>query len=274
MRRIIAMFTVAVAGFAVVPQVAVGHHPTGQRGQQRHPGRRRELCPGDQRRRALRGLRLRRVEPFPAAETSPWRCSCAICGRDHRAGQRGQRRRGGHATPLIPAISAAGATWPSIGRVAPGPRRHERLWDVFVRDLRLGTTRRVSVAPGGTQANSCDSDRLAISADGRYVAFASDASNLVPGDTNLHADVFVRDRRLGTTRRVSVATGGTQAKGDIFFLATSVDGRHVAFGSDASNLVPGDTNGLSDVLVRDLRLGTTRRVSVAPGGTQANGDSD
>ena len=145
--------------------------------------------------------------------------------------------------------------------------------DVFVRDLRSGTTERVSVATDGSQGNSY-SESPAISADGRYVAFVSGASNLVPGDTNDFEDVFVRDRQSGTTQRVNVATDGTEANDGSFSPAISADGRYVAFESYGSNLVPGDTNDLGDVFVRDLRSGTTQRVSVATDGTQANGDSD
>jgi archaellum component FlaF (FlaF/FlaG flagellin family) len=102
------------------------------------------------------------------------------------------------------------------------------------------------------------------------VTFASDASNLVPGDTNNHDDVFVRDLGLGTTQRVSVATNGTQANSDSGNPAISADGRYVTFQSYASNLVPGDTNHRTDVFVRDLRSGTTRLVSVASNGSQGN----
>ena len=97
-----------------------------------------------------------------------------------------------------------------------------------------------------------DSFDPAISADGRFVAFSSDATNLVPGDTNGTADVFVRDRQTGTTRRVSVGPGGAQGNGDSVDPALSADGRFVAFESDATNLVPGDTNGVDDVFVRTL----------------------
>ena len=92
----------------------------------------------------------------------------------------------------------------------------------------------------------------AISADGRFVAFDSEATNLVPGDTNDASDVFVRDRQTGTTRRVSVSSGGAQGNGASFDPAISADGRFVAFNSDATNLVPGDTNGAADVFVRTL----------------------
>ena len=123
---------------------------------------------------------------------------------------------------------------------------------MFVRDRRSGTTQRVSVATDGTQANN-DNYSPAISADGRYVTFQSDASNLVPGDTNGTWDVFVRDRQSGTTQRVNVATDGTQANSGSDSPAISADGRYVAFASYASNLVPGDTNHSEDVFVRDLK---------------------
>ncbi len=141
--------------------------------------------------------------------------------------------------------------------------------DVFVRDRKLGTTRRVSVSSTGAQGNS-GSFGPAISSAGRYVSFSSDASNLVPGDTNAAQDVFVRDRKLGTTRRVSVSSTGAQGNSVSFDPAISSAGRYVSFSSFASNLVPGDTNGTVDVFVRDRELGTTRRVSVSSTGAQGN----
>jgi Tol biopolymer transport system component len=112
---------------------------------------------------------------------------------------------------------------------------------VFVRDRVAQVTRRVSVGPGGQQANG-GSRKPAISADGRFVAFESSASNLVAGDTNGHIDVFVRDRVAQVTRRVSVGPGGQQANGSSRDPAISADGRFVAFRSLASNLVAGDPN--------------------------------
>ena len=145
--------------------------------------------------------------------------------------------------------------------------------DIFVRDLQLGTTVRVSVGAGGAQGND-ESYYPSISADGRYVAFYSHSSNLVPGDTNSHSDVFVHDRQLGTTERVSLSTGGGQAGSLNEHPSISADGRYVAFGSPADNLVPGDTNFWTDVFVRDRQLGTTERVSVDSSGAQCNGSSD
>ena len=103
-----------------------------------------------------------------------------------------------------------------------------------------------------------------FSANGRYVAFASDATDLVPGDTNGHSDVFVRDLKLHTTYLVSVGPGGIQGNADSYQTAISANGRYVAFDSDASNLVGGDTNGFSDVFVRDRKLQKTYIVSVRP----------
>ena len=111
-----------------------------------------------------------------------------------------------------------------------------------------GTTERVSVSSGGAQGNG-DSFDPAISADGRFVAFGSDATNLVPGDTNNAYDVFVRDRQTGKTQRVSVSSGGAQGN-DSARPGDLAGGRFVAFWSRATNLVPGDTNNTFDVFVR------------------------
>ena len=141
--------------------------------------------------------------------------------------------------------------------------------DVFVRDRTTRVTRRVSEGPGGAQANSTSGGE-AISAHGRYVVFASRASNLVDGDTNGTGDVFVWDRKTHVTRRVSVGPGGAQANAGSEVGAVSPHGRYVAFLSDASNLVAGDTNNIADVFVRDRKTHVTRRVSVGPEGAQAN----
>lgn len=143
-------------------------------------------------------------------------------------------------------------------------------------DLRRGaTTTRVSVSSSGEQANGTSDAAVSISRDGRYVAFASNAPNLVPGDTNGTFDVFVRDRVLGLTRRVSLGSTGRQGNEASFDPSVSADGRYVAFVSHAWNLVPGDTNSRPDIFVRDRRKGLTWRVSVGPGGRQvANSSSE
>jgi Tol biopolymer transport system component len=146
-------------------------------------------------------------------------------------------------------------------------------WDVFVRDRQAGTTRRVSLSSAGVAGNR-DSWSAVVSADGRHVAFASLAFNLVAGDSNRQADIFVRDRQTGTTTRVSVRSNGRQTNGGSAFPAISADGRFVAFRSVATNLVAGDTNGHADVFVHDRETGRTRRISVARDGSQANGPSD
>jgi Tol biopolymer transport system component len=145
--------------------------------------------------------------------------------------------------------------------------------DVFVHDRQTWVTTRVSVGAGGAQANG-PSQWLSISGDGRYVAFVSEASNLVAGDTNSRSDVFVHDRQAGVTTRVSVAAGGAQGNnGSGIFPCISADGRYVAFTSFDSNLVAGDTNNRGDVFVHDRQTGVTTRVSVGAGGTQGNDSS-
>lgn len=149
--------------------------------------------------------------------------------------------------------------------------------DVFVRDRLTSQTTRVSVASDGTQANDM-SFETAISGDGRYVVFASWATNLVQGDTNIcnegtgdHScsDVFVHDRVTGQTTRVSSTSSGVAGNGASTEPIVSVDGHVVAFRSTASDLVAGDTNGISDVFVRDLTSGQTTRVNVTSQGGQA-----
>jgi Tol biopolymer transport system component len=144
--------------------------------------------------------------------------------------------------------------------------------DVFLHDVRSGSTRRLSLGPGGAQGDSYSSFP-AISGDGRYVAFHSEASNLVPGDTNGTLDAFVTDTRTGVTQRVSVGPGGRQLDEGGGDTALSPEGRYVAFVSSSADVVAGDTNGNSDVFLRELATGDTRRVSLGTGGTQATGGS-
>src|SRR4028119_1050699 len=116
----------------------------------------------------------------------------------------------------------------------------------------------VSVDSAGNQANR-DSYTPSISADGRFVAFYSSASNIVPGDTNNRDDIFVRDTLTNTTTRVSVDSAGNQANSNSDSPSISADGRFVAFFSAATNLVPGDTNNTVDIFVRDRLTNTTTR---------------
>jgi Tol biopolymer transport system component len=175
-----------------------------------------------------------------------------------------------------PALSADGrfvAFGSDLTNLVPGDTNGH--FDVFVHDRQTATTTRVSLMSSGAQETDgviVGSDSPSISADGRFVAFTSDAHSLVSGDTNNRSDVFVRDRQTGITTRVSLSSGQAQATGGSSANATiSADGRFVAFTSDATNLVSGDTNGQTDVFVRDRLNLTTTRVSVSSGQAQASG---
>ncbi|HEC07872.1 MAG TPA: hypothetical protein ENJ12_13530 [Thiolapillus brandeum] len=144
--------------------------------------------------------------------------------------------------------------------------------DVFLHDTQTGVTRRVSVDSHGNEANAY-SGSPAISADGRYVAFTSDATNLVPDDTEGHTDIFVHDTQTSTTVRVSVDGTGKGGDGDSYRASLSAQGRYITFDSSASNLVPGDGNGNSDIFLRDLQLNTTVLVSKDASGHSVAGSS-
>ena len=109
-----------------------------------------------------------------------------------------------------------------------------------------------------------------ISADGRYVSFYSESTDLVTNDTNEADDVFVRDTVSNTTTRISVSSSGEEGNGDSTYSSISADGRYIVFSSRASNLVDGDTNGQSDVFLRDTQENTTTRVSVSSSGEEGN----
>ena len=110
-----------------------------------------------------------------------------------------------------------------------------------------------------------------MSPDGRYIAFSSHANNLVADDTNGFQDVFLRDQLNGTTERISVASDGSQGNRRSAGQSISADGQTLAFVSEASNLVAGDTNDFTDVFVHNRVSGTTERVSIASNGAQAIG---
>jgi Tol biopolymer transport system component len=133
-----------------------------------------------------------------------------------------------------------------------------------------GEGRRASLGPGGALPDGA-SFHPALSHDGRFVAFASAAANLVPDDTNDAADVFVHDRATGVTERVSVASDGSQGSGASSSPSLSADGRLVVFVSDAPDLVPNDANGAADVFLHDRETGLTRRVSLDAHGDEAPG---
>lgn len=141
--------------------------------------------------------------------------------------------------------------------------------DVFVHDLQAATFERISVSTDGVEGDG-NSHTPSISADGRFVAFVSAASTMVPGDVNGWLDVFVRDRVAGTTNLISISTSGVQGDAGSKAPSISDDGSRIAFESRATNLVPSDTNGYEDIFVRDLVAGTTTLTSLAHSGDQAD----
>lgn len=135
------------------------------------------------------------------------------------------------------------------------------------------TTELVSVNNSSIQGNQASDDPV-VSADGRFVAFSSDADNLVPGDTNGYRDVFVRDRFLNITERVSISTSGQEGNYYSYEPAVSADGRYIVFTSFASNLVAGGVPpGQSQLYVRDRLLGITELLSISPNGSPGDGFS-
>ena len=171
-----------------------------------------------------------------------------------------------------PSISGDGryVAFESSASLVPGDGNS--LGDVFVQDLQSSTTTRVSVDTAGGDPNS-DSFGPSISADGRYVAFVSFASDLVGGDGNATGDVFVRDLVTNTTSRVSIDSAGSDPNGVSGSPSINADGRYVAFQSEASDLVPADGTGgfeEQDVFVRDLLTDTTTRASVDTAGGDPN----
>ena len=144
--------------------------------------------------------------------------------------------------------------------------------DIFVYDRTADTVERVSLTSGGVQGNSF-SESASISSDGRYIAFHSNASNLVAGDTNNAYDIFVYDRQTDAVERVSLTSGGVQGNGASQYTAISADGRYVVFTSEATNLVAADTNAVADIFRYDRNTDTVVRANVSSAGVQANGGS-
>lgn len=144
--------------------------------------------------------------------------------------------------------------------------------DVFVRDRQSGTTEIISISTEGTQGN-LDCHNASISANGQYVVFMSEATNLIANDTSGGYDIFVRDRTAGITERVSISTSSAQANANSFQPFISTDGKYVGFSSEATNLVANDTNNVADIFIRNRETGVTDRVSIATNGTEANGVS-
>ena len=147
------------------------------------------------------------------------------------------------------------------GSNSPMPTLIPASLNVFLRDRTNGTTTLISVNLTGTGGGDGDSFPVDISANGQFVLFESSATDLVANDANNASDVFVRDLVNGTTLLVSINTNGVSGNDVSQGSTMTPDGRFVAFGSAASDLVPGDTNGIADIFVRDLQTGVTTLVS-------------
>ena len=175
-----------------------------------------------------------------------------------------------------PSISADGryvAFWSCAPNLVTGDANLAT--DIFVRDRVAGTTKIVSTKANGDQAmlpptSHSSGGAPSISPEGRWVSFGSNASDLVPGDTNDEADVFLKDTRTGAIQRVSVSSSGAQGNGSAVSSSVSANGRFVVFPSYADNIVPDDTNAAIDVFVRDVRAKKTERISLRSGGAQGN----
>ena len=225
------------------------------------------------------------VRPLCADGSSFYYCTDVYL-RDRQTGQTslismdsmGRQGNGWNANPVVSADGRYVAFASEATNLVGGDTNNAE--DIFVRDRQAGLTSRISVDSAGGQGNN-GSMWPSISSDGRYVAFTSNASNLVSGDTQMCQsggaeynceDVFVHDRQTGQTTRLSVDANGSQGNASSYGAAIAADGRYVVFASNASNLVGGDTNGVSDVFIRDLQTGQISRLSPASGG-EADGAS-
>ncbi|MGB8370085.1 MAG: hypothetical protein ACLPYZ_14150 [Limisphaerales bacterium] len=171
---------------------------------------------------------------------------------------------GGNGDSVAPWISDDGSyvVFSSLANdLTPGGNSQQVL-NVYLHDCSLNTTELVSANASGTGGGNGHSTAGQASTYGRYVVFQSDASDLVPGDTNGVTDIFLRDTFMGTTLLISVAADGGFANGASTEPVMTPDGTCVAFISAATNLVAGYTNGIPGVFVRDLITQTTSLVSV------------
>ncbi|MGD0745101.1 MAG: hypothetical protein ABSA45_08090 [Verrucomicrobiota bacterium] len=171
---------------------------------------------------------------------------------------------GGNDNSIAPSLSPDGrfvVFTSAANDLTPGGNGYYCL-NVFLRDRASNTTALVSGNLSGTGGGNGSSMFGQASTNGQFVVFQSDATNLVANDTNNVTDIFVRDLVAGTTTLVSASINGGPANGASTDPVITPDGHYVAFISRASNLVPGDTNGIADVFVRDLVAGTNDLVSV------------
>lgn len=197
--------------------------------------------------------------------------------RDREAGRTSRVSIGGSHTQANagssnPAISASGR-YVAFSSEATNLVRNDRnaRQDVFIRDRTLAVTERASVTSSGEAANDVSSE-ADLSGNGRFVGFSSYATNLAANDPNSRSDVFLRDLDKARTRPLSVTPAGRTGNGGSWSPSVNSDGRYVAFLSSASDLIPGDTNGSTDVFVRDRQYGVTTRVSLAADGAERIGD--
>lgn len=202
-----------------------------------------------------------RVVAFATTRSAAVGVDAAPLKQEVVGSRRNPRRRSRSLARLAAALAIVPAAWLAVGveRAAAAP-----------------VTERVSVSSAEAEAYRASFSRPAVSGDGRYVVFVSDAQNLVAGDRNGSADLFVRDRVSGTTETVLRSSAGVQggSPGASFNApAITPDGRYVAFAAGSGDLVPGDTNGNTDIFVRDRTTGTTERVSVSSSGGEGNASS-
>jgi len=205
-----------------------------------------------------------------AGVAAPWQAGVDLTLVSHRPDGRPST------TSQQSSVSADGRFVAYLGTVDQIPDASidpEGYQQVLVRDLVTGALVGASRSASGEWSNSGASTlQPQISGGGRFVVFASAATNLAPGGTPL-TGIYRKDLRTGAIVVVDRAPGGAAADSSSFEPAVSADGRYVAYESYAGNLVPGDTNGVTDVFLADLRRGTTARVSVHPGGGQSAADS-
>jgi Tol biopolymer transport system component len=173
-----------------------------------------------------------------------------------------------------PALSASGryvAFLSEATNLVPGLASTHA--NVYVRDLKTGAIKMVSVAPDGA-AGDLDSLDVTVSSNGRRVAFSSAADNLVEADGHVGWDIFVRDMKKGVTMLVTQGLAGAAADADSRQATISRSGKWLAFTSDATNLVSGDTNGFTDIFRMKLKTRLVDRVSISSDGVESNGNSD
>jgi Tol biopolymer transport system component len=205
------------------------------------------------------------MDAVDAANPDP---ACASGGRRANTSASGEQGQG---EASVPAVSGDGR-YVAFSSVASNlvPNDLNGRGDVFVKDMHTGAIERVSVSSLGAEGNGDSGEfsageRIVMTPDARYVAFSSAATNLVSGDTNNNADVFLRDRQAGTTIRISVTSMGAQVAGDSRAPTISADGQRIAFSSSARGYDNRDTNDDVDIYVHDRTSGLTRLLSVAAG---------